>query len=69
MYTEGKYGRKDYHCTPPLPPGMVMQTKKTHSVSSVRERTIPTEQSPLVKCHVLRIEECRVVSAAGPLLP
>jgi hypothetical protein len=36
----------------------------------VRERTIPTERPPLVDeiwCQLLRIEGCRVVSAADPL--
>jgi hypothetical protein len=36
----------------------------------VRKRTIPTERSPLVgeiQCQLLRIEGCRMVSAADPL--
>jgi hypothetical protein len=36
----------------------------------VRKRIIPTERPPLVdeiKCQLLRIEGCRVVSAADPL--
>jgi hypothetical protein len=36
-----------------------------NSVALVRERTIPTERPPLVS-EVLRIEWCRVVSAADP---
>jgi hypothetical protein len=44
----------------------------TNSVASVRERTVPTERPPLVRevsANFLRIEECRVVSAADPLPP
>jgi hypothetical protein len=40
---------------------------KLNSVTLVRERTIPTERSPLVgevSAKLLRIEGCRVVSAA-----
>jgi hypothetical protein len=38
----------------------------------VRKRTIPTDRPPLVVeiyCQLLRIEGCRVVSAADPLRP
>jgi hypothetical protein len=44
----------------------------TNSVALVRERTIPTEQQPLVgevSANVLRTEGCRMVSAADPLRP
>jgi hypothetical protein len=43
-----------------------------NSVARVRERTIPTERPPLVgevSVKFLRIEGCRVVSAADPLRP
>jgi hypothetical protein len=36
-----------------------------NSVDLISERTIPTERPPLV-CQLLRIEGCRMVSAADP---
>jgi hypothetical protein len=42
---------------------------KLNSVARVRERTIPTERSPLVgevSANFLRIERCHVVNAADP---
>jgi hypothetical protein len=44
----------------------------TNSVALVRKRTIPTERPPLVggvNANFLRIEGCRMVSAADPLWP
>jgi hypothetical protein len=44
----------------------------TNSVALVREKTILTERPPLVgevSANFLRIEGCRVVSAADPLRP
>jgi hypothetical protein len=38
----------------------------SNSVALVRERTIPTERPPLVGGQLLRIEGCRMVSAADP---
>jgi hypothetical protein len=42
---------------------------KTNSVALVRKRTVPAERPPLVdevSANFLRIEGCRVVSAADP---
>jgi hypothetical protein len=52
-----------------MSPLMPQQQTRTNSVALVRERTIPTVRPPLVgevsaKC--LRIEGCRMVSAADP---
>jgi hypothetical protein len=50
---------------------MAMQKRKTPWLL-VRKRTIPTERPPLVDkfyCQLLRIERCRVISAAEPTRP
>jgi hypothetical protein len=46
----------------------IWTNQPTNSVALVREQTISTERPPLVG-ELLRIEGCRMVSAADPLRP
>jgi hypothetical protein len=49
--------------------GLLLTITINNSVALVRERTIPTERPPLVDevtANILRIEGCRIVSAADP---
>jgi hypothetical protein len=55
--------------TEPVPPSILFMSKQT-SWPLVRKRTIPTERPSLVgeiRCYLLWIEGCRVVSEADPL--